>query len=87
MILGDDKLTEINEITAPFYAQEYFRKQKKGEELTIYEIVDMIHKNTYPEGVSLIHDDVVYHKSIVKATIYSTLIEIAKKIYHSYGKK
>lgn len=87
MRLGDDKLTEINEITAPFYAQEYFRKQKSGEELTIYEIVDLIHKNTYPEEVSLIHDDVLYHKSIVKAIIYSTLIEIAKKIYHSYGKK
>ena len=87
MRLGDDKLTEINEITAPFYAQEYFRRQKSGEELTIYEIVDLIHKNTYPEEVSLIHDDVLYHKSIVKAIIYSTLIEIAKKIYHSYGKK
>ncbi len=87
MRLGDDKLTEINEITAPFYAQEYFRKQKNGEELTIYEIVDMIHKATYPEGISLIYDDEVYHRSIVKAIVYSTLIEIAKKIYHSYGKK
>jgi len=87
MRLGDDKLTEINEITAPFYAQEYFRKQKGGEELTIYEIVDMIHKATYPEGISLVYDDEVYHRSIVKAIVYSTLIEIAKKIYHSYGKK
>ena len=78
MRLGDDKLTEINEITAPFYAQEYFRKQKNGEELTIYEIVDMIHKATYPEGMSLIYDDEVYHRSIVKAIVYSTLIEIAK---------
>lgn len=87
MRLRDDKLTEIDEISAPFYAAEYFRAQRNGEEMTIYEIVDLIHKNTYPEGVSLIYDDVVYHKSIVKATIYSTLIQIAKKIYLSYGKE
>ena len=86
MRISDTKLKEIDEISAPFYAEEYFRKQRDGEEMTIYEIVDLIHTNTYPHGISLIYDDEVYHKSVVKATIYSTLVHIAKNIYHTYGK-
>tara|TARA_R100000458_G_C8148335_1_gene156915 strand:+ start:176 stop:433 length:258 start_codon:yes stop_codon:yes gene_type:complete len=85
MSINKGKLYEINEITAPFYAREYFLALEKGEELSIYELVDLIHKNNFPE-ISLIKEDKEYHRDIIKTIIYATLIEIAKKIYQTYEK-
>jgi len=86
MSINKGKLYEINEITAPFYAREYFLRLENKEELSIYELIDLIHKNNFPE-ISLLKEDQEYHRDIIKTIIYATLIEIAKKIYHSYEKK
>jgi len=83
MSISKGKLYEINEIAAPFYAREYFMSLEKGEEMSIIELVDLIHRTTYPD-VSLLKKDREYHKDIIKTIIYSTLIEISKKIYDTY---
>ena len=83
MSISKGKLYEINEIAAPFYAREYFLRLEADNEMSIIELVDLIHRNNYPE-VSLIPKDQEYHKDIIKTIIYSTLIEISKKIYESY---
>ena len=83
MSISKGKLYEINEIAAPFDAREYFLRLEADTELYIIELVDLIHRTNYPE-VSLIPKDQEYHKDIIKTIIYSTLIEISKKIYESY---
>lgn len=73
MPISKGKLYEIHEIDAPFFAKEYFMKLESGEEMSILELIDFIHKHLLPEN-----------KEIIRTTIYSTLIEISKQIYNDY---
>ena len=49
MSISKGKLYEINEIAAPFYAREYFLRLEADNEMSILELVDLIHRTNYPE--------------------------------------
>ena len=73
MGISKGKLYEIHEVDAPFFAREYFIRWEKGEEMSILELVDFIHNHLLPEN-----------REVIKTTIYSTMIEIAKQVYEDY---
>ena len=68
-----DELDQIDNIAAQFFKEEYFREERAGYTMTIYELVDMIHTK-------------FHQNKYIRAVIYTSLVQISKTIYEYYLK-
>jgi len=51
-----DELDEIDNIAAEFFKDEYFREERAGYTMTIYELVDLIHTKLHHDETTLINE-------------------------------
>ena len=91
MRLSNKSLDEINDVVAKFYAEEYFREERAGHSMHIYEIVDMVYKglNNKESSLYVEREDIIdeYHqKEYIRMVIYAVLIQIGKITLKHYTK-
>lgn len=84
-----DELDEIDNITARFFKDEYFREERAGYSMTIYELVDFIHTQIHQDETTLINEkrdllDKFHQNKYIRAVIYTSLVQISKTIYEHY---
>ena len=86
-----DELDQIDNIAAQFFKEEYFREERAGYTMTIYELVDMIHTKLHQDETTLINEkldllDKFHQNKYIRAVIYTSLVQISKTIYEYYLK-
>ena len=83
------ELEEIDDIIAKFFTDEYFREERAGHSMTIYELVDFVHKEIHQDESTLINErrdllDKLHQNNYIRAVIYTALVQISKVIYEQY---
>jgi len=86
-----DELDEIDNVAAEFFKDEYFREERAGYTLTIYELVDLIHTKLHIDETTLTNEkldflDKFHQNKYIRAVIYTSLVQISKTIYEHYLK-
>jgi|TARA_B100001063_G_C16668734_1_gene505116 hypothetical protein len=87
----NEELDEIDNVAAEFFKDEYFREERAGYTMTIYELVDLIHTKLHLDETTLINEkldllDKFHQNKYIRAVIYTSLVQISKTIYEHYLK-
>jgi len=89
--ISDKSIEEINDIIAKFFVDEYFREERAGHSMLIYEIIDMVFKGIDSKASTLLEEkreiiDKYYQEEYIRTVIYATLVQIGKETYRHYIK-
>jgi len=52
----NEELDEIDNVAAEFFKDEYFREERAGYTMTIYELVDLIHTKLHLDETTRINE-------------------------------